>query len=121
MAVAYKGEMFGMAEKQMKVADPVVISTALPRFLSPGDNAKVPVTITNTTEKSSKAKVSIKVDGPLNIQGESTITVDLPPNAEKQVMFDVEAIQDIGNAKVTVLVDAFKEVFSETVNIPESG
>ena len=35
MAVAYQGDAFGSAEHEMKVADPVVISTALPRFLSP--------------------------------------------------------------------------------------
>ncbi|MCD4680126.1 MAG: hypothetical protein K8S00_07045 [Bacteroidales bacterium] len=118
MAVAYKGETFGMAEHTIKVADPVVISTALPRFLSPGDNAKVPVTITNTTSKSTKAKVSIKVEGPLEIQAESSISIELPANAEKQVMFDVAAIRNIGNAKVKVYVSAFNEEFSETVNIP---
>ncbi len=51
MAVAYKGDAFGSAEHTMRVADPVVISTALPRFLSPGDTIDVPVTLTNTTEK----------------------------------------------------------------------
>ncbi|UOG75804.1 alpha-2-macroglobulin family protein [Hymenobacter tibetensis] len=51
MAVAYKNDAFGSAEQTMRVADPVVISTALPRFLSPGDTIDVPVTLTNTTEK----------------------------------------------------------------------
>ena len=51
MAVAYQGEAFGAAEHTMRVADPVVISTALPRFLSPGDTVDVPVTLTNTTGK----------------------------------------------------------------------
>ncbi|MEJ7659940.1 MAG: alpha-2-macroglobulin family protein [Hymenobacter sp.] len=50
MAVAYKDDAFANAEQTMKVADPVVISTALPRFMSPGDTIDVPVTLTNTTK-----------------------------------------------------------------------
>jgi uncharacterized protein YfaS (alpha-2-macroglobulin family) len=34
MAVSYKGQSFGGADNTMTVADPIVISTALPRFLS---------------------------------------------------------------------------------------
>ena len=51
MAVAYKDQSFGAAENTMTVADPIVISTALPRFLSPGDTVTVPVTLSNTTSK----------------------------------------------------------------------
>ena len=51
MAVSYKGESFGAADNTMTVADPIVISTALPRFLSPGDTVNVPVTLSNTTDK----------------------------------------------------------------------
>ncbi|MCI1189545.1 MG2 domain-containing protein [Hymenobacter sp. DH14] len=51
MAVAYKDDAFGSAEFTMKVADPVVISTALPRFMSPGDTAFVRMILTNTTNK----------------------------------------------------------------------
>jgi len=45
MAVAYRDKAFGSADKHMKVADPVVISTALPRFLSPGDEISMPVSV----------------------------------------------------------------------------
>ena len=48
MAVAYKDNAFGSSNKNMKVADPIVISTALPRFLSPTDEVIVPVNISNT-------------------------------------------------------------------------
>src|SRR5690606_38153612 len=35
MAVAFKNNSFGSAEKAMKVADPLVLSPAIPRFLTP--------------------------------------------------------------------------------------
>ncbi|WP_019949450.1 alpha-2-macroglobulin family protein [Hymenobacter aerophilus] len=63
MAVAYQGDAFGSAEHTMRVADPVVISTALPRFLSPGDTIDVPVTLTNTTDKKLKVKLTIDTKG----------------------------------------------------------
>ncbi|WP_191906389.1 alpha-2-macroglobulin family protein [Hymenobacter baengnokdamensis] len=59
MAVAYKDDAFGNAEQTMKVADPVVISTALPRFASPGDTLDVPVTLTNTTKSVIIGKVDL--------------------------------------------------------------
>ncbi len=46
MAVAYKNRAFGAVSKNMKVADPLVLSTALPRFFSPGDELNMPVNIT---------------------------------------------------------------------------
>lgn len=63
MAVAYKDDAFGNAEQLMKVADPVVISTALPRFLSPGDTIDVPVTLTNTTNRILVGKPIFKMAG----------------------------------------------------------
>ncbi|WP_201979118.1 alpha-2-macroglobulin family protein [Hymenobacter rubidus] len=63
MAVAYKDDAFGSAEFTMKVADPVVISTALPRFMSPGDTIDVPVTLTNTTNKTLKVAVGFSSTG----------------------------------------------------------
>ena len=61
MAVAYKDDAFGSAEFTMKVADPVVISTALPRFMSPGDTVGVVVTLTNTTNKIIKGMGNLSV------------------------------------------------------------
>src|SRR5688572_9428484 len=69
MAVSYKGQNFGATENTMTVADPIVISTALPRFLSPGDTAYVPVTLSNTTDKSESITAVISATGPLKVLG----------------------------------------------------
>jgi uncharacterized protein YfaS (alpha-2-macroglobulin family) len=61
MAVAYKDQSFGSSEITMTVADPIVISTALPRFLSPGDTVTVPVTLSNTTSKATNVSADLKV------------------------------------------------------------
>jgi uncharacterized protein YfaS (alpha-2-macroglobulin family) len=66
MCVAYKGRRMGSAEHSMRVSDPLVISTALPRFLSPGDTLTLPVTLFNTTKQGMQvqAQVSVKGSGP---------------------------------------------------------
>jgi len=48
----------------------------------------------------------------------SSQNIELKPNSEKQVFFDVEANQDIGFGKIKVYVEAFNEEFSELLNIP---
>ncbi|WBA41852.1 alpha-2-macroglobulin family protein [Hymenobacter canadensis] len=133
MAVAYKGDAFGSAEHTMKVADPVVISTALPRFLSPGDTIDVPVTLTNTTGKEMWVMVKKQLTGPLAsaeplIQDGSLpdkvepagYAVKLPPNTEKRISFRVNAKPSIGTGSVVITVKNSKtnETFTETIELP---
>ena len=47
MAVAFSGGKLGSATGAVTVRDPVVTMVALPRFLAPGDNARLGVTINN--------------------------------------------------------------------------
>jgi uncharacterized protein YfaS (alpha-2-macroglobulin family) len=136
MAVAYKDDAFGNAEQTMKVADPVVISTALPRFMSPGDTIDVPVTLTNTTKDRIVVKVTKQLTGPL-VSAEPAVpvaadanygkakpeewTVPLLPNKESRVTFHLGARQVIGNGSVKVVVTGLKgttETFSELIEIP---
>ncbi|RPD47004.1 alpha-2-macroglobulin family protein [Hymenobacter sediminis] len=129
MAVAYKNDAFGSTEHTMRVADPVVISTALPRFLSPGDTIDVPVTLTNTTgkvliggilvgtsessrnlaqvflkrEDFNNSRSTVSQDPPGGFEGKD---VKLLPNSEQRVLFRMAA-KSIGTAvvKIEVLVD----------------
>ncbi|MBN2215007.1 MAG: alpha-2-macroglobulin family protein [Bacteroidales bacterium] len=117
MAIAYKGKAFAASEKAMKVADPVVISTALPRFISPKDSVVVPVVITNTTGKATGCSVSLKVSGPLQITGEKVRNISLNPNAEKEVLFRIFAKSEIGAGKIEVEAKALNETFLNTTDI----
>lgn len=61
MAVAYKDETFGSATKNIKIAFPLVISTALPRFASPNDEIQVTVNNTNTTKQAANITATITI------------------------------------------------------------
>jgi len=117
MALAYKNKSFGSAEQHMKVADPVIISTALPRFLSPGDEVVMPVTLTNTTEKNVTAIVTVKSAGQVDIKEGQTQSIQIPANREMRVVYNVTALPAIGAGNVTVTVKAFNETFTNTTDI----
>ena len=117
IACVYKDKSFGSAEKHMKVADPIVISPSMPRFLSPKDTLRMPVTITNTTGKATSALAKIHVGGPLKIVGEDQKQVSIEANSEQRVIFRIVAEAAMGEANVKVDVNAFNETFSDKTDI----
>ena len=117
MAVAYKDNKFGSADKQMKVSDPVVISSSLPRFLSPGDEASVVVTLTNTTAKPLTATVKTTTEGPVSAGRFSENNISIPANSEMQTGYALTAANATGNARVKIQVTAGGETFAEETEI----
>jgi len=118
MVVGYKNDMFGSSETHMKVADPIVVTTSLPRFLSPGDTITVPVTLANTTTKNASGKVNISTEGPLKIVGNASQNFSADANKETRSEFKLVATNQPGNAKVKVQVNALNEQFADIIEIP---
>ncbi|MBA4166615.1 MAG: alpha-2-macroglobulin family protein, partial [Chitinophagaceae bacterium] len=117
MAVAYKDNTFGSAEFATTVADPIVLSTALPRFLSPGDTISVPVTITNTTSKKGEAVASVRSSGPLKVLGAAQQSVSVNANSETRAVFNIVAASAADTGRVYVEVQGFGEKFSDETAI----
>lgn len=117
MAVAYKDNMFGSFEASLTIADPVVLSTAVPRFLSPGDTVSVPVTVTNTTNKKGDALVGIQSTDPVRVLGAAQQTVSLAANSEARIVFNIVASSSIDTGKIKVMVQGFGEKFSDETSI----
>lgn len=117
MAVAYKDKMFGSADAHIKVADPVVVSSALPRFLSPGDTVNMPVTLTNTTERQGSASATVKTSGGLMVIGGATQSAELPAGREAQVLFRIAASPSIGTGEVEVSVSGLGGTFTDKTSL----
>lgn len=117
MAVAYKDQSFGSKETAMKVADPIVLSSALPRFLSPGDTVTVPVTITNTTSKNASADATLSATAPLQLAGAAQQTVELKANSEGRAVFKIIASPVISTGKIKVEVKSMGEKFVDETDI----
>ena len=117
MAVAYKDQRFGSKESAMTVADPIVLSSALPRFLSPGDTVTMPVTISNTTGSSASADARISVSGAVRVAGDDHMSLSIPANSEGRAVFQLVAPPAIGIGKVSVQVASKGEKFTDETEI----
>ncbi|AMJ64652.1 alpha-2-macroglobulin family protein [Hymenobacter sp. PAMC 26628] len=130
MAVAYKDDAFGAAEHTMKVADPVVISTALPRFLSPGDTVDVPVTLTNTTNSildvmliPSSNLLKQTPDIPIGAGGGPNyhvLSAVLKPNAETKLIYHYSA-NSIGSGFIEIIANVYKRKDPNTPGYDKEG
>lgn len=117
MAVAYKDNAFGSNNKNMKVADPIVISTALPRFLSPTDEVIVPVNISNTEKTAANVTASIAISGKLSTVSQVTQRLSIAPEKEARTYFTIKAAEAMGNGSVVVTVNNGKEKFVEKTEL----
>jgi uncharacterized protein YfaS (alpha-2-macroglobulin family) len=118
MAVAYKDHRFASAEKTMKVADPVSISSALPRFLSPGDKVNVHVTLANNTAKPINVKASIITTGPCTVSKPDKESLLIAANSETNITYTLLAGAKTGVTRLTFKASAGNDVFSEITEIP---
>ncbi|GAB3687742.1 alpha-2-macroglobulin [Spirosoma flavus] len=117
MAVAYKDNSFGSANTNMKVADPIVISTGVPRFLTPGDQLELPVNLSNTTKKVATVTAKLNLTGPLMADSISTKQVTIQPGRESRTTFRISAKQAIGAGAVTISVNGLGETFTEKTDV----
>ena len=121
MAVAYKGNAFGSANQSLKVADPIVISAGVPRFLSPGDELDLPVTMSNTTKNAAQVTARLSVSGPLEIVQDSAASavqrLTVQPGRESRAMFRVRAKRATGPGAIKVSVQGLNETFTDQTDI----
>ncbi len=79
MVVAWQGSRIGSASVNMVVRDPLIAEALLPRFLAPGDDARLAVLLHNIDLPAGEAKAVITTEGPLTIQGTDTVSAVLEP------------------------------------------
>lgn len=118
MAVNYVNEKFGSAEASMKVSDPIILSSGLPRFLSPGDEAVASLTLSNTTSKSMSVNISVEANGAVSLKNIEKSSLTIPANAESRITYSIAAKEAIGEAKVIVKARAGNETFTELTELP---
>jgi uncharacterized protein YfaS (alpha-2-macroglobulin family) len=77
MAVAWQGNRIGSASADVIVRDALVAEPLLPRFLAPGDQARMAILMNNLDLPAGEATVKIAVDGPLAVAGADTLGATL--------------------------------------------
>ncbi len=117
MACAWSGNRFGSTDKHMKVADPIVISPSIPRFLSPGDTLVMPVTLSNTTSGILQADATCNVDGNLKLLNAPSQKISIQPGSEANVTWQVMAKNAIGQGEINIIAKTAQESFADKTNI----
>src|SRR5580704_14277642 len=79
MAVAFAAHKVGSATASMTVRDPVVTTVSLPRFLAPGDAARIGVTINNLEGAGGDYHLNLSASGATQFKAPASRTVKLAP------------------------------------------
>ena len=82
MVVAWHDTTLGAASTDVYVRDPLVAEPLLPRFLAPGDQARMTLLLQNLELPAGEQAVTFSVEGPLEITGEKRLAASLAPNAQ---------------------------------------
>lgn len=82
MAVAWLGTSLGAASTDVYVRDPLVAEPLLPRFLAPGDQARLTVLLQNLELPTGEQTATVSVEGPLAVSGESRLAATLAQGAQ---------------------------------------
>ncbi len=114
MAVVNSETNFGSAQKKVIVRDPIVISPTFPRFVAPGDQFTVPVSLFNGTGKSGEFALELKTEGPVEVLNESKITIILKDQEEKVARFSLRAKNGIGKLTFKTIAKGNKAVCEVT-------
>jgi uncharacterized protein YfaS (alpha-2-macroglobulin family) len=102
----YKSQRaYGTVEKAVKVASDLMVFGALPRLLSPGDEAEIPVTVSSYTEGARTVRVSLAVPGAA-LKGQAVQTVSFDRSGEKTVRFSVKAPDLPGRLHFSISADS---------------
>lgn len=81
MAVAWQGNRSGSAAKALTVRDPVVAEALLPRFLAPGDEARLPLLLHNLDLPEGEIAATLTAQGAIALSGPARLTQHLAQGA----------------------------------------
>ncbi len=82
MAVGWQGNRIGSASAPLIVRDAMIAEPLLPRFLAPGDEARLAVLMQNVELPAGEGAAQVSVEGPLAIVGETRLAANLEPGAQ---------------------------------------
>ncbi|RST84532.1 hypothetical protein EJC49_20745 [Aquibium carbonis] len=92
MAVAWSKDGTGNASADVIVRDPVVVTTSLPRFMAPGDQARLLVEIANTDGPAGEYRLALTTGGSLlPTEGGVPATVTLPAGGKTSLTLPLTA------------------------------
>lgn len=102
MAVSARGNRYGKAEKTVPVKSELMVLPTLPRVIGPKDKFRLPVTVFAMKENLGRVDVRVRLQGPLQIVGDSLKSLQFTKAAEKDLFFEILAQPAVGVARVVI-------------------
>jgi uncharacterized protein YfaS (alpha-2-macroglobulin family) len=104
--VPYKsGRAYGTAEKSVQVSSDIMVFGTVPRTLSPGDEAEIPVAVNSYTGGRRTVRVSLAAEG-LALQDGGVQTLNFEKPGEQMIRYRVKAPSLPGRARLTLRAES---------------
>ncbi len=116
MAIACNARQLGSAQGMVKVKRPLIVQPSLPRFLAPGDECLMDVTVFNEMGKDVTAKLQITCGGPLSTKINEQ-NIEIKKGGSALVSIPMVAGNLPGKALCTVSCEAETVRFTDTIEI----
>ncbi|MDR1411274.1 MAG: alpha-2-macroglobulin, partial [Spirochaetaceae bacterium] len=109
-AGAGSGRAYGTAERSVPVLSDLMVYGTVPRLLSPGDEAVIPVTVYSYREGRRQVTVSLAPEAGLELSGGENLpgrrTISFEKSGEQTVEFRVRAMDRPGEARLNVSAES---------------
>ncbi|MFZ0391946.1 MAG: alpha-2-macroglobulin family protein, partial [Calditrichia bacterium] len=102
MVVAAEGIRYGSAEKSVPVQTELMVLPTLPRFISPGDEFRLPATVFTMKDEIRVVRVSLETGGLLQVQGDSRKSLRFEKSGEQDLFFNLKAEAAAGSSQVKI-------------------
>ncbi len=117
MLVAGQDGSYGNAEKTVPVRSPLMLLPTLPRTIAAGDKVTLPVNVFAMEDDMKNVRVSVKAEGPVEIQGSASEALDFARPGDAMARFALAATGGTGTAKITVSAECGSYRTSETISV----
>ncbi len=117
MVVATNGSATGSSFSAVKVKQPLMVWSAMPRLMGPGERLTLPVTVFSMDEKIQNVRVSLKCSGLFKVLGQASQEVTFQQQGDKTLFFELETGAETGPARVEVMAEGSGETASQVIPI----
>ncbi|MFW6162382.1 MAG: alpha-2-macroglobulin family protein, partial [Planctomycetota bacterium] len=118
MAVASGRSAFGAAERPTLVKQPLMVRASFPRFLAPGDELTVPVTVFNHSAADGAVRLKAEATGGVAFATAEPEAIDVPSDGERTVLLTAHALAVPGPAAMIVTARLGEETAVAEVELP---
>lgn len=110
-------QSYGSTDKIMKVKQPLMLLTSVPRKLSPGEQVRIPVTIFVMDDQLKNIEVSVQNHDQLQLMGNDKQQLQVTQTGEYLVYFDFKVGNDLQPQKIKIQAKSGNEIAYNEVEV----